>query len=370
MIEYEQEYLQWITDHGVGDHDQVASSPKSYISYLKSVSKRIEKSISPLTLSSKEQLLSIALDLVGQAAQSSIEKYKSAMSHYVEMVRVNGLKPTAKFQTHPTKKLLIKDLLASVNFDVSDWVSNTDPKYCYDWSFSQNISGEQVIVLCLWYEMTEEKSNTLFQNLNLRRTAANALHANQKKRALKTDELIRTSFENNIPLHVILSEGRSEEVDIASKTKKRNLDSIPWQVTTYDFESGNCTLTRGFSKQGNDHASNVDDTFDDTNDLDYSQLGSDGGIVSSCLRSYVKRDRHVRSAVIQRAQGICEYERCGASRDFEGFLDVHHILGAAKSDRYWNCVALCPNCHREAHSSPNRDGFNASLLKYASEFRE
>jgi len=40
-------------------------------------------------------------------------------------------------------------------------------------------------------------------------------------------------------------------------------------------------------------------------------------------------------------------------------------LGAEKNDRVWTCVALCPNCHRETHISPDADRLNAVLLEYA-----
>lgn len=114
----------------------------------------------------------------------------------------------------------------------------------------------------------------------------------------------------------------------------------------------------------------VDDTFDDLPGIDFSLIGSDGGTVRVSMRSNVKRDPRVRSAVILRAQGKCERGGCGAIRDFPGFLDVHHILGIEKSDRYWNCVALCPNCHREAHAALNRDEVNADLLEYSMQYKE
>ncbi len=108
------------------------------------------------------------------------------------------------------------------------------------------------------------------------------------------------------------------------------------------------------------------DTFDDLPpSIDYLLLGSDGGLRTRRVKSYVKRDRRVRAAVLQRAQGKCERYGCGATRDYPGFLDVHHILGAERSDRYWNCVAICPNCHREAHMAPERNEINASLLVVA-----
>ncbi|MDI4634035.1 HNH endonuclease [Pelomonas sp. V22] len=113
----------------------------------------------------------------------------------------------------------------------------------------------------------------------------------------------------------------------------------------------------------------VDDTFDDCI-VDREQIGSDGAPRIPVVRSMVKRDRRVRAEVLKRAEGACERSGCDARRDWTGFLDVHHILGAEKSDRVWNCVALCPNCHREAHYAPDHDEINAELLEFASAFRQ
>lgn len=113
--------------------------------------------------------------------------------------------------------------------------------------------------------------------------------------------------------------------------------------------------------QGGDLA---DDIFDDLRD-NPSPIGRDSGERHSALRSGFTRDRKVREAVLKRADGVCEREGCGATRPFPGFLDVHHILGVYSSDRVWSCVALCPNCHREAHRAPDRDEINAALQIYA-----
>ena len=112
----------------------------------------------------------------------------------------------------------------------------------------------------------------------------------------------------------------------------------------------------------------LDDTFDDMPGVDYSLLGSDGALKTKVTRSLVKRDQRVRTKVRERAGGKCERVGCGDLRDYPGFVDVHHILGAEKSDRVWNCVAVCPNCHREAHTAPNRDQLNAGLLDLAMKF--
>ncbi len=111
-----------------------------------------------------------------------------------------------------------------------------------------------------------------------------------------------------------------------------------------------------------------DDTFDDIPILDYSLIGSDGASAVLTIKSHVKRDQRVRLAVIERAGGKCERSQCGVARNYPGFLDVHHILGAEKSDRVWNCVALCPNCHRETHAAPDREAINAALLAMATRF--
>jgi 5-methylcytosine-specific restriction protein A len=65
-----------------------------------------------------------------------------------------------------------------------------------------------------------------------------------------------------------------------------------------------------------------------------------------------------------------ERSGCSAGRPYSGFLGVHHILGAGKSDRVHHCVALSPNCHREAHVSPERDALNRKLLNYAKQFQQ
>ena len=110
------------------------------------------------------------------------------------------------------------------------------------------------------------------------------------------------------------------------------------------------------------------DSIDDLPGIDYSALGSDGADKVQRITSGVKRDDRVRQAVLLRSNGVCERTACGATRPYPGFLDVHHILGAEKSDRVWNCVAICPNCHREAHAAPNRDELNAKLLIFAGRF--
>lgn len=113
----------------------------------------------------------------------------------------------------------------------------------------------------------------------------------------------------------------------------------------------------------------VDDTFDDCPVSGIWMYGRDEGTRVSIIRSAIRRDPKVRREVHDRANGCCERQSCRARRDFSSFLDIHHILGVDNSDRPWTCVALCPNCHREAHYAPNADELNQELLEYASQFK-
>jgi 5-methylcytosine-specific restriction protein A len=109
----------------------------------------------------------------------------------------------------------------------------------------------------------------------------------------------------------------------------------------------------------------TDDAYDD---LSVDMLGRDEGTRVARQTSGYPRDPKVRAAVLARARGMCERDICGVYRPFPEFLDVHHILGIRESDRVRNCVALCPNCHREAHFAPDRDAINAALQAYAAKF--
>jgi 5-methylcytosine-specific restriction protein A len=121
-------------------------------------------------------------------------------------------------------------------------------------------------------------------------------------------------------------------------------------------------------ERGTGNFEEIDDTYADLPALDSEVYGTNGADRKFVTRSEVKRDSRVRRKVIERAVNGCERPSCDNRRVFKGFLDVHHILGVEKSDREWTCVALCPNCHREAHYGPDCDAINSELLDYAAQF--
>lgn len=71
------------------------------------------------------------------------------------------------------------------------------------------------------------------------------------------------------------------------------------------------------------------------------------------------RNADVVVEVLQRANGVCDYCQKPApfvkDSDGKGFLEVHHIKPLADNgdDTIDNAVALCPNCHRQAHHGKN-----------------
>lgn len=74
-----------------------------------------------------------------------------------------------------------------------------------------------------------------------------------------------------------------------------------------------------------------------------------------------KRNPYIIIEALERADGICELCRKEAPfikiKDGLPFLEVHHIkpLANGGKDTIENTVALCPNCHREAHHGINRE---------------
>jgi hypothetical protein len=89
---FKNEYYRWIESRGVGSRDIVASSPDSYISYLDTVSELLGKDISPVLLSSEQDVEKIARAIEGMRAPKTIRNFKSAMRQYAAMVRTETSK--------------------------------------------------------------------------------------------------------------------------------------------------------------------------------------------------------------------------------------------------------------------------------------
>jgi 5-methylcytosine-specific restriction enzyme A len=97
------------------------------------------------------------------------------------------------------------------------------------------------------------KKGRILQNLNLRqRATALARSASAgvwKTRALQVDQAIQTAYRQQLPVRVIVCDGKmrpSGDPDAkASRVKRRLLDPTPWAVTAYNWINEQCTLIRG-----------------------------------------------------------------------------------------------------------------------------
>jgi len=80
------------------------------------------------------------------------------------------------------------------------------------------------------------------------------------------------------------------------------------------------------------------------------------------------RDPKIRSFVINRAKGRCEY--CGEqgflmSDGKSHYIEAHHIIALADEgeDTVENVIALCPKHHREAHFGANRTTLETEMAR-------
>ncbi len=95
-----------------------------------------------------------------------------------------------------------------------------------------------------------------------------------------------------------------------------------------------------------DPASAINDISDDLVDND------DPEYKIRMRGSYVRVEK-VRRKVLERANGLCEYEGCVPfkNRRDTPYLEAHHVIKLSQEgrDKESNVIALCANHHREAH---------------------
>lgn len=103
----------------------------------------------------------------------------------------------------------------------------------------------------------------------------------------------------------------------------------------------------------------VKKSMDDEDDAREERLDAAGDYPEKreVKTSSFNRNPDVVAQVLIRADGECENRECEKPVPFRRisdgttYLEVHHIimLSVGGKDRVENAVALCPNCHREAH---------------------
>ncbi|TNE41652.1 MAG: HNH endonuclease [Sphingomonadales bacterium] len=260
----------------------------------------------------------------------------------------------------PTQRLHVFDLVEEAGFDVTDWVESSNdprgpkanPKYCYEWSFIQ--SGK-LVILNLWYSAMREEGGLIVQRGNFREDAEYHRTMTRKsswaKRALRSDDALQIALRDNLPVRVIINDGKQRSRDDPelrpSKVTARELDPVPWTITGYDWKTGQHELTRGIFAQP------CVDQFD----LDLADKAEPQR--TEVTSTPFIRDPAVRRRVLLRSKGKCEL--CGR-QGFEMasgalYLETHHVIPLALGgpDKDSNVVALCADDHRRAHFALARD---------------
>lgn len=295
-------------------------------------------------------------------------------------------------QLRPTKQHAVIDLVRQAGISVEPWYVKLDgtpaakprsnPAYCYNWSFG----GVQFPVLaCLWHASMKIVDGNIELHENLRELALRLERVTQDTsrppehkdrarqqagRARKLDDLIAGCANTGQELRVIVNEGdmRSESSlgEDSSVVRVRLLDSQPWQVTAYQQDTGAFTLRRKIkviSSAKSEHTKKAPVQFADQHDL----LGSDQPERTEMAGTVVRRDASVRSAVLERAQGRCEFCDAPGFAMIDGrlYLETHHVQPLADdgADKVVNVLALCPTHHREAH-------YGARKMQLRTEFEE
>jgi 5-methylcytosine-specific restriction protein A len=267
----------------------------------------------------------------------------------------------------PKAKNRIIDLVSAAGIDVSDWGNfaggakraATNPKHCYEWSF---VDPGRIVVLNLWHASMGERKGIVSIDLNLRKSVRRYSQSGGKgvwrARAEKLDLAIQESVKNLLPIRVVVNDGKMRDSDDpkakASQVKYRLLDPVPWAVTSYNWRTGECTLTRGAL------AARFVDQFSVNQE---PEAAPERHMVSGM--AFI-RDSAVRCRALERANGGCEY--CGkrgfTTPDGRTFLETHHVvpLSEGGTDTEDNVAAVCPNDHREAHHGARAADIRRTLL--------
>jgi 5-methylcytosine-specific restriction protein A len=269
----------------------------------------------------------------------------------------------------PKSNHRVMDLVERAGVDVSDWANfeggaaraASNPKYCYEWAF---IEPSKLILLNLWHEALIGENGTIYQELNYRRwateLASQGKHSTWERRARFLDKACQTAWREKLPVRVVICDGttRGKDSDEASEVKARELDSTPWAITEYNWETGDCRVTRGAS------SNQFADQFS-------QELLSAAEVQKRATSGSVfVRSAGVRAAVLQRSVGKCEHcETPGFQmQDGRVFLETHHIvpLFEGGADHVLNVIALCPNHHREAHHGVAKADLQSHFQKLVS----
>ncbi|MNV23626.1 hypothetical protein D3C71_1146510 [compost metagenome] len=185
----------------------------------------------------------------------------------VEFNRFDVSPPSLVESLRPTSKRNVMDLVRAAGIDVRAWgyvddrpypVPQSNPNFCYDWSFG---SPQEGYVLCVWHQdLAERKGRVVYDcdvgshtrklRQELGRTSLTDAQRGRLLKQVKRSEAFEAAVANSYyasrPLRLILNLGdmRSEDelADTSSTVSERGLDVEPWYV--YTLFDGDALIVR------------------------------------------------------------------------------------------------------------------------------
>ena len=181
-----------------------------------------------------------------------------------------------------------------------------------------------------------------------------------RTRAIKLDNALQAVLLGNIPIRVIIIDGKQRDKSDPSrsskpsKVSKRELDPELWTLTAYDRATGQFELTRGILEQ----------KFVDQFDMEQLAKVEPEKVKTNTSAYY--RNPKTRKTALRRADGKCELCKT-VGFEMEGgaiYLETHHVIPLSEggADHILNVVALCPTDHRRAHYAQDRNNIRRILL--------
>ncbi|HTB62903.1 MAG TPA: HNH endonuclease signature motif containing protein [Opitutales bacterium] len=109
-------------------------------------------------------------------------------------------------------------------------------------------------------------------------------------------------------------------------------------------------------------------------DLDVQPIGNILPDKAKRISFVIERDENVRTFVIKRANGKCEFCGCEEFKLPGGqrYVEAHHIIALAKagSDTVQDVIALCANHHREAHYGEDAEKLESKFIQRLAELNK
>lgn len=280
----------------------------------------------------------------------------------------------------PLKKPTVMELVQNAGIDVSDW-SNfkgkkrraaSNPKYCYEWCFTDN---NNTIVLNIWHHNMRMQNEDIIALINYHhpvtaysRNTNSILNARRKR----FDAALQKAYDSSIPVRIIINDGkrRSSKTPNAkpSTVKKRYLDPIPWSVQQYGSSSGDCVLMR-YNTVGrvgtyeNNHGNVLNDEQEQEEILQHFKEKERSSLVKDLKNTKAKdpkiitiNNKHYsrdnKTIVILKLLRDSQCQICnkfilkkGGSR----YVEAAHIVPKRMKGNELpeNILILCPNHHKE-----------------------